>query len=499
MKRIGLSIAENLSSQGLSGRDSDEIDRLLTEYKASVLKSTIKAKGRENFELKDDVKDDEGKLLLSKGAPKNDSELRIYLGKLLSMNLEHPIEYYIGVINPEEVAKLHNKMVDIAASLSENGVIENFDEMKKVIEEVVSCLSNDIILLNRMTVLESEYVSGFGESLLVAVLSTAIGEKHSYDFDKKVCVFTAGLLHHIGEIPLYSLFNKGRIKNEKLPYDDIARIRNHPITGYLILSGSDEIPVEIRDAVLRHHLFLDGSGYPRNLKLTEKDDLAKLICLTSSFVTMQTRGRKKMEQVLRLLDIYSRTKTRTGEKIAPLYDREFYMALLSLDPRKMILRGYENDDKYARDYSCEDIMRLHNSYVFFKKRNEELHKLAETIESFISNNSIPSEAESNVDVLFGYISKLRNLTSDAKEFTGMSELKKIPNALPELMLDAEVIRMELKGYVGGLEETFSNLTPLFEKDQDSWILKKAMQFTTRIRNNLPNSLLDKCCGSSPVS
>ena len=74
-------------------------------------------------------------------------------------------------------------------------------------------------------------------------------------------IHMAGLIHDIGKInvPAEILSKPGKLNPVEL-----SLIKNHPETGYNILSQVDFTPI-ISQIVYQHHEKIDGSGYPRML------------------------------------------------------------------------------------------------------------------------------------------------------------------------------------------------------------------------------------------
>lgn len=90
----------------------------------------------------------------------------------------------------------------------------------------------------------------------------------------------AAALHDIGKasIPLEILDKPGR-----LDPDELALIRSHPRLGFERLSGAPGLAPDIVQAVLRHHEFLDGSGYPDGLMASDLGDMTRIITIADVY------------------------------------------------------------------------------------------------------------------------------------------------------------------------------------------------------------------------
>lgn len=139
----------------------------------------------------------------------------------------------------------------------------NYDDSLLAANYIVENLMDNIELLPDMASLCSYDNYTFTHSLNVAVNAALIA------IEMKLCerrikeVAAAGLLHDIGKtiIPQNLLNKKGA-----LTPDEWALMKKHPRIGYEMLSGKNNIPSVVKNAVLFHHENHDGSGYPDGRK-----------------------------------------------------------------------------------------------------------------------------------------------------------------------------------------------------------------------------------------
>lgn len=90
----------------------------------------------------------------------------------------------------------------------------------------------------------------------------------------------AAALHDIGKaaIPLTILD-----KPSRLSLDETALIRSHPRLGFERLAGTPGLDPDVLQAVLRHHEYLDGSGYPDGITAAGIGDLTRIITLADVY------------------------------------------------------------------------------------------------------------------------------------------------------------------------------------------------------------------------
>ncbi len=122
----------------------------------------------------------------------------------------------------------------------------------------------------------------FAHSENVGRLSMAIGAAMGLQITALEELRTLGRLHDIGKVGISeNILNK----QGKLSEGDRMEIRRHPEIGYQILRSADKY-ASIAEAVLSHHEWYDGSGYPRKLKGQEILLGARIIAVAEAYDKM---------------------------------------------------------------------------------------------------------------------------------------------------------------------------------------------------------------------
>jgi putative nucleotidyltransferase with HDIG domain len=116
--------------------------------------------------------------------------------------------------------------------------------------------------------------------LLVTGLAVAFGQHIGASRADRQRLSFAGMLHDIGKarIPLTILEKPG-----PLDANELAVMRKHPQYGLDALDAVSALPAEMRDMVVHHHEYLDGSGYPHGLAAGEISDLVRIITISDVF------------------------------------------------------------------------------------------------------------------------------------------------------------------------------------------------------------------------
>ena len=110
----------------------------------------------------------------------------------------------------------------------------------------------------------------------VAFLAAAFGRHLGLPRADVRSLVLAGLFHDIGKVRLpASILNKpGKLTAEE--YDVVKR---HPVAGASILRDAGGVSVDVLTAVLEHHEYADGSGYPRGIRLADMGPHAKVLAI----------------------------------------------------------------------------------------------------------------------------------------------------------------------------------------------------------------------------
>lgn len=125
-----------------------------------------------------------------------------------------------------------------------------------------------------------------GHSLRVGKLAIFIGTALNMQNDELYDLALGGVLHDIGKIgvPEAILW-----KDSKLDVQEKKLMDKHPVTSAQIVGCLDKLD-KVRDFVLHHHEFIDGSGYPDNLT-NENIPLGSRIILVADAYDAMTSDR----------------------------------------------------------------------------------------------------------------------------------------------------------------------------------------------------------------
>lgn len=114
-------------------------------------------------------------------------------------------------------------------------------------------------------------------SLNVAILSMLMAKELGWSRLDIEDAGTAALLHDVGElrVPHQILYKRTELTKAELSY-----MHMHPQYGFDLLTTIHACTPKIRNAVLQHHEWLDGSGYPKQLTAEKLSSLSRLLAVT---------------------------------------------------------------------------------------------------------------------------------------------------------------------------------------------------------------------------
>lgn len=156
-------------------------------------------------------------------------------------------------------------------------------EIPKVLNSVNNILddllSQDTLLVNLSDIRTFDDYT-FAHSVNVAVLSLLMGIALGYDQLKLRNLGLGAILHDIGKTKLaLEILNKP----DKLTDEEFALVQKHSEDGFEMIRNSQELSILIAHIAYQHHEKYDGTGYPRGLKGTEINKLARIVAIADVY------------------------------------------------------------------------------------------------------------------------------------------------------------------------------------------------------------------------
>ncbi|MBU4226940.1 HD domain-containing protein [bacterium] len=137
-------------------------------------------------------------------------------------------------------------------------------KLQKIIEDTADIITKVVELRDPYSI---------GHQQRVSKLATAIAQEMKLPQDKIEGIKIASLVHDIGKVNLPTEIVR---KPGKLIEVEFNLLKNHPKISYDLLKKVD-FPWPIAEIVFQHQEKIDGSGYPRGLKVDEICIEAKIL------------------------------------------------------------------------------------------------------------------------------------------------------------------------------------------------------------------------------
>lgn len=122
-------------------------------------------------------------------------------------------------------------------------------------------------------------------SLNVSLICNTIATWMRLPQERVQLATAGGLLHDIGKVLMPTeLLNKKEAYTE---YEDRV-MRDHVVKGYELVKDKDIDP-RIKNCILMHHEYRDGSGYPFHLKGDQIDEIASIVTVANIYEEMTSK------------------------------------------------------------------------------------------------------------------------------------------------------------------------------------------------------------------
>ena len=119
-------------------------------------------------------------------------------------------------------------------------------------------------------------------SVNVCMLSIEIGSGLGYSRPELIELGISALLHDIGMTEYADLANQPR----KLTAEEYSQVKEHAVKGLEILGRNENLHERVLQVCRQHHMRLDGSGYPKELKDESIDGYARIVGLADVYEAM---------------------------------------------------------------------------------------------------------------------------------------------------------------------------------------------------------------------
>ncbi|WP_432662481.1 HD-GYP domain-containing protein [Wukongibacter baidiensis] len=174
----------------------------------------------------------------------------------------------------DHTVSLKDEMLNIS-----DGKNVDVSQLFSVSEELLTTVKYKSNLFGFLSNLEVFDDYTYTHCLNVSLISHTLGQWLGFTEKQLMHLSVAGLLHDIGKTKIdKSILNKPG----KLTEEEFEEMKKHPVYGFQSIEKQD-IPYNIKMAVLMHHERYDGSGYPLNAKNNQINDFAKIVAIADVY------------------------------------------------------------------------------------------------------------------------------------------------------------------------------------------------------------------------
>lgn len=169
---------------------------------------------------------------------------------------------------------IKEQMLDIS-----DGKYINVSELFSISADLLSTVKHKSDLFSFLNNLQGFDDYTYSHCINVSLICHTIGQWLGYTKEELIHLSVAGLLHDIGKTKIRkSILNKPG----KLTKEEYAEMKNHPLYGFQIIEKQN-IPYNVKMAVLMHHERFDGKGYPLSAKNNQINDYAKIVAIADVY------------------------------------------------------------------------------------------------------------------------------------------------------------------------------------------------------------------------
>ncbi len=182
----------------------------------------------------------------------------------------------------EMIREYHEKtrqIKDITNDMKQRpaNAIHNIDAL---VEDLSSIFDGEDNLLTKLVDLNSNEYTDFNHTTNVTMLSLMLGKAVGIAGESLKVLATGALLHDIGKIDVPAAI---KLKTTELTSAEQAIFRKHPAAGRNLVDRVRTMHREITNIIEQHHEFLDGSGYPNNLRANQLSKMVRLVAITNLY------------------------------------------------------------------------------------------------------------------------------------------------------------------------------------------------------------------------
>lgn len=307
----------------------------------------------------EDIYNDQGVLLVRKGAPINQK----IADRIVRFKLVKPIESSVDVAHSLGAAELFKDLLTAVKQYPQVMMIHQRANIEPTIKQLCSGYARFPIIRQKLTVMREQMPRLYWQTISVTWLAVLVAIKMKLNEQQVETCFMAGLCHDIGMMHIDPQVVE---KKEELTPAEWRQIQAHTVISFKVLGSVTGIRPAIAQAALEHHERCDGTGYPHGKFSHQLTLESQVLALAESVIAVYRKrlvpqGRS-LRDLMPLLQVNSESH---------FYDT--YKALI------LVLRNADLDEKpfLTNETIDSEINRL-------KQKNDQLSHMLQGLESLMS-------------------------------------------------------------------------------------------------------------------
>ncbi|HYC43489.1 MAG TPA: HD domain-containing phosphohydrolase [Noviherbaspirillum sp.] len=232
-------------------------EHVITSVNKHYLDKVLSLAEQADITATEDIFDARGMKLVAKGARIS----RSLQERLTSRKLSKPFESSIAVesgVNIDLIAQEAQRIADSVEPV--RSIMRTVTGVSPL--QVLAGIQFGSAMSTMLTIIERGGKAALEHSVMVSLLSICLARKFGLSMTDQTVVALAGLLHDIGELYIDPEYLH---TNRRLYPHEWRHVVVHPRIGQMLISGLENYPASVAQAVYEHHERFDGSGYPRQV------------------------------------------------------------------------------------------------------------------------------------------------------------------------------------------------------------------------------------------
>lgn len=174
------------------------------------------------------------------------------------------------------------------------------DQGKEICNQVYRFIEKEKQLYRLLKGYQDFDPEAYDHSYLVTLFSSAIIKQFEWQSQSTIEVTSmACMFHDIGKMKLpKEILNK---RTHDMSGEELKLYRQHPELGAAMMEGYTLINNSVKQIILHHHEYYDGTGFPHGIKGNKILTLANIVALVDDFVHMMLERKVVATEALKLM------------------------------------------------------------------------------------------------------------------------------------------------------------------------------------------------------